>query len=772
MKKIKCLYFILMLICGMDFPVFAQNNNSASGKTYALIIGISQYQNTNIPRLNYADKDATLFAGWLKSKSGGAVPDYQVRLLIGEDASIAAIYNALDWLTKNVSENDQVYLYFSGHGDVEIDSSNISRGYLLAWNSPSNNYTNNAIRVEDINKLANTLSINNKAKVILITDACHSGKMAGDFFKGKQLTARNLQTVLNNEVRMASCAVDEEAAEGPAWGGGRGVFSYYLLQGLNGMANDKKNDTVTVKDLSSFLTSSFAADKDLAREKHKQHPVIDGNPYFPVAVVDSSARNIYKAAFAKKNAVSSNPPAGLQSLKSLGPQPVDYFIQILKSSDLESQIDFEQYINTLPEKIPGSIVEGCLFFYQSLQKKIDSLEVFKNELNNKRTKLYTDHYSTSKGFTKVISMQVDSLDLLISSFEKKISDLQTWEYILNTDSLNLLLDQVQKNKFLAARFNEKFIQAIHEKAQDMINAYLTGDIAELERRQYYYSGKRSYGSLIPTLHLAATLAPQNDYLFQILKTQYSYISGLANRLQMAISPKQDSLLNAAFKHQYKALQLEPYAAYIHNELGNLYMYKKNYDSAEYHFNIAVALAPTWAIPWSNRIRMNLALNKIDKAKEAIEIANSLQPDLAYVHVNAGLVMEKDGNWLAAESYYLNAIAQNNVHYLPFERLGNIYIKTGEYAKADYYLYETKKRKDQFAVNDKSFSMGIELGGANPGIRFQGEKLSCPVKPAGNNNQILPYTLLATALQNLNSPEANLDDVASTLKKVIQIKPGI
>ncbi len=58
----------------------------------------------------------------------------------------------------------------------------------------------------------------------MITDACHSGKMAGDFYKGRQLTAANLQLVLNNQVRLASCEANQQAAERPGWGAGRGVF--------------------------------------------------------------------------------------------------------------------------------------------------------------------------------------------------------------------------------------------------------------------------------------------------------------------------------------------------------------------------------------------------------------------------------------------------------------------------------------------------------------------------------------------------------------------
>ncbi|MEJ7674853.1 MAG: hypothetical protein WKF59_19690 [Chitinophagaceae bacterium] len=209
----------------------------------------------------------------------------------------------------------------------------MSKGYLLAWNSPATNYRNNAISVADINENANILSTINKAKVIIITDACHSGKMAGDFYKGRQFTAANLQLVLNNQVRLASCEAGQEAAEGPYWGGGRGVFSYYLLRGLQGLASTESNGVIKLNSLETFMNTSFRSDENLILEKHKQNPVIDGSPIFPIAIADTETRNSLIFSGNKPANIKST-PAGLQSLKTLGLQPIDYFFQLPKRLNL------------------------------------------------------------------------------------------------------------------------------------------------------------------------------------------------------------------------------------------------------------------------------------------------------------------------------------------------------------------------------------------------------------------------------------------------------
>ena len=722
-------HFLLLFLLFDYLGIFAQGQPSALAKTYALVVGISGYQDAAIPKLNYADKDASLFAQWLQSKAGGSVPGYHIKLLTNENASIAAIYAALNWLQDMAGRDDIVYLYFSGHGDMEIDSASISKGYLLAYNSPPNNYSNNAVSIEDLNNTANILTIKNGARVILITDACHSGKLAGNFFKGKQLTAKNLRAVQNTQVRMTSCADDELSAEGPAWGDGRGVFSYYLLLGLNGMADTytTQRKTITVGNLDKYIQAAFKEDATLKKDNFKQHPVIEGNPFFPISQVDAATFATIQSGLKNSNSGFTIQPAGLQSLKSLGIQPIDFFFERAKADTFERALDFSRYYDLPVDSIPVNITRGFLAYLEkALQQQMASPQDG-IELN----------------------------DLIQPTTLNKLDELSK---------------QLVSLKYVIARFNEKFVQMVQTKGQEMINAYLKGDLAEIERRQYYYSGTRTYTNFLKQLQLAIKLVNPNNYLARILAIQYSYLGGLNCRLAMETTLETDSLLQAAFIHQSEALKLDPYAPYIHNEIGNLYDQKNNYDSAEYHFNMASILSPTWAIPWSNKIKLNYAANKFANAKEAINIAIALQPNLGYVKLNAGLVMEKDGDLLAAESYYLQAIAQNNIHYLPFERLGKLYIQTGEIGKADYYLYQANRRKATFTINDKMFTTGRSML-PNPALLLNEDY--CPYL-IPENSALKAYSDIYEALLLLNNRNADVDTnlVIKQLYKALQANTNL
>src|ERR1043166_5483316 len=57
----------------------ANQSLAVSGKIYAVVVGISKYQNNGITQLEYADRDAKVFADYLKSKAGGSVPEENIQ---------------------------------------------------------------------------------------------------------------------------------------------------------------------------------------------------------------------------------------------------------------------------------------------------------------------------------------------------------------------------------------------------------------------------------------------------------------------------------------------------------------------------------------------------------------------------------------------------------------------------------------------------------------------------------------------------------------------
>ncbi|TDE15573.1 caspase family protein [Dyadobacter psychrotolerans] len=707
----------ILFICCTEI-VFGQT--ASQGNIYAIVVGITKYQNPRLSTLQFADRDASLFAEHLQSKAGGNLPVTNVKLLLNEQATIAAIYDALNWLKTRCTENDKAYFYFSGHGDVETENS-FSKGYLLAYNSPTTNYRNNAITIEDLNEMASHLSLKNNATVVLVTDACHSGQLAGDYYKGRQLVASQLKLILNNQVRLAACGVDELAAEGTDWGEGRGVFSYYLLKGLNGMADLNRNDTIQLRELNRYLDSCFAEDRVLISNAHKQHPVLNGNPNETLVLVNKSMPPLI--SLAPQPEKGSQRASVLKIFKPLSVQPVDYLFRLMQLKSVEDKIPFSTYDNIPAESIPITIVNACIAYQKRLTRQADSL---------------------------------------ISIGEK----LKGNYWFADVDSLQLLKNQLLRSNSAVNSFNERFIQVVHGLAQEMVNAYLEGDVAELEKRQYYYAGNRQYRDFVSMLRVALQLAPRDHYLHNLLAVQEAYISGLVLRMEMVTSKDVPELFKRALKFQQKAVKLEPYAAFIHNELGNLYLRSKKYRSAARHLDMAKELSPAWAIPWSNQIRLGLATRNFRKATDAIAVADSLQDDLSYTAMNAGLAMEQQGNLFEAQRYYHKAIKNNEIHFLPYERLGDIYTKTGEYQKADWFLAAAHMRRKDFAITTNFLKLGVEAIEKATAAQDGG---TCDLFKKILPKPLEPYVEMLKAFGMVEAdPESALQILNAVSKKVGQI----
>lgn len=616
------LFFLLLMSL-----YFIGQSWSQTGKTYAVIVGISAYESDGITRLDFAHRDAEEFDRFLRSKSGGNVPDDNIRLLLNENATYASIYNALYWLLETCNKNDLVYFYFSGHGDVE-NNTIYKLGFLLATNSPRSNYIHNAVRIEDLNNIANTLSVEKGAKVVLITDACHSGKLAGSDNRGNFLVGEQLRTIKGNEIRITSCGPDELSNEDERWGGGRGVFSYYLVKGLEGLADYSKDQAVTLDELKNYLQTSLKADRVLAVKEHKQTPVINGRSDIRLAVVDPARLMVIQQQ------VSPSPVAGEveTSLKPLGISPQGYLFSLIGNNNIEELVDFNFLFKLPAEQVPFSFISLLL---QSVASKV---------------------------------------------FEPDAEKIQRLE------------NSLKENKAALRRFNEKLVELMADRGQQVINLYLDGDEAELERRRYYNSRSSGY-DVYPKMFATALklLSPQNP-LFPILKVKLHYFSGVAARLKIPLLANYTGLLDTAFREQRAALQLEDAAAYIHNELGILFRLKKDNINAEKHFLRAVQIAPAWAMPLSNLGGLYVSTSKHEKATEALDKARQLQPGFQGNYINTGLLQEKKGNLLLAEENYQKSIRINTRHYLPFERLGFVYMNTTMYAEADSNFHEADIRK--------------------------------------------------------------------------------
>jgi tetratricopeptide (TPR) repeat protein len=270
--------------------IIRDNKPTATGRVHALVVGVSDYK--YIPKLQYADVDALDFYNYLRQSypSDSAF----IRRFLNGEATRDAIAEHLYTITDNAKKGDKVYIYLSGHGDIEHLTKTDNSLFLLGG-TPEKNYLRKTEYI-DLNLLRHFFAAwqEQEVKTILIVDACHAGALSGGEH-GRTNTLLSLQQNWKNEIKLLSCQPNELSLEGQRFGGGRGLFSYYLTLGLRGMADKDKNKTVSLLELETFLRDSVAFYSD-----QNQLPDTHGDRKFQVSQYQDRVLKIAKTMLAKK----------------------------------------------------------------------------------------------------------------------------------------------------------------------------------------------------------------------------------------------------------------------------------------------------------------------------------------------------------------------------------------------------------------------------------------------------------------------------------------
>jgi tetratricopeptide (TPR) repeat protein len=279
------------------------------GTRRALVVGISNYD--SIPRLRYADRDARAFAAFLLSPKG-FVDSANLRLLINDAATSWNIRSGLSWLKRASRPGDEAIIYFAGHGDVDNESGT-NRGVMLTYNVRERRsevaYYEGGLFTDQIEDFLVGISNGGKTSVLLITDACRSGSLLGGP-TGRRITTEALVAPWTGVSKLVSSGAEGPSQEGAQWGSGHGIFTYYLIDALNGRADNGDGD-VTLEEVARFIHDNVMGAPPRGVGK-SQIPQRMGNMEWVIAWVQDTVRRTTLAAAASPAAAAA-PDAAVQT---------------------------------------------------------------------------------------------------------------------------------------------------------------------------------------------------------------------------------------------------------------------------------------------------------------------------------------------------------------------------------------------------------------------------------------------------------------------------
>jgi tetratricopeptide (TPR) repeat protein/uncharacterized caspase-like protein len=227
-----------------------QNKPVSIPRSYALVIGVASYKNLpSTAQLEYPNRDAEDVYTTLISAEGGQFPAENVHKLINEKATIANVRQELEvWLPSVTKDDDRVLIYFAGHGFVSG-----GKGYLAPYDVDIHNINATAYPMDALGADIGS-KIKGKWKV-LITDACHSGAITPQADSSSDRATLN-STLLDLQKSLFSLTASrdrEQSFESANWGGGHGIFTYYVIKGLEGEADTNGDGVVSADELAEYV---------------------------------------------------------------------------------------------------------------------------------------------------------------------------------------------------------------------------------------------------------------------------------------------------------------------------------------------------------------------------------------------------------------------------------------------------------------------------------------------------------------------------------------
>ena len=236
----------------------------------ALIIGIENYQKT--PKASFANLDAEFFYEYSKNVFG--VKDENIKLLVNDQASLIDTLGALNkWLPGKIKKNKtELILYFAGHGLASSDGEEL---YILPQDGDSDLLARTGISRTELH---DTILKYSPKNVTIFLDTCYSGVSRDE--QTLLASARPVRIIANNKSTPKNFTIFSASQLDQISSGLKevkhGIFSYFLMKGLEGKADLNDDNKITNGELLAYMDENVS--QKAAELGRQQNPSLAGDP--------------------------------------------------------------------------------------------------------------------------------------------------------------------------------------------------------------------------------------------------------------------------------------------------------------------------------------------------------------------------------------------------------------------------------------------------------------------------------------------------------------
>lgn len=265
-------------------------------KDAALLIGIDGY--LLLPKVPGATQNVNDWMSFLRDSR--KVPFDHIHSLRDQDATRENILKRAEEAAAQVEEGGTLWFVFVGHGAPRpAAAGEAPDGVLVGVDAQQN--ANMYSRSVAQREIAEKLTTNNKGRVVMVVDACFSGRTAdGNSLMPGAQPAIPVEPEAPAQVTLLSAGKADQFS-GPLPNGRRPAFSYLVLGGMRGWADKNLDGVVTVREAIDYsrevllreigrrqepTLSSGLSELPLSRGASEPGPDVDGILNPPVAAIE------------------------------------------------------------------------------------------------------------------------------------------------------------------------------------------------------------------------------------------------------------------------------------------------------------------------------------------------------------------------------------------------------------------------------------------------------------------------------------------------------
>lgn len=251
----------------IDIEQNIPQHSKAQSNRWGVILGIETYR--NVPPVRFAKRDAETMRDYFTKVLG--IPAANLYIKTNEEASLGefkTIFDADNWLSRNAGGKDsEIFIYFSGHGVPTPDG---KQAYLLPYDGNPNYAQSTAY---ELGQIYQNLGAIPAKSITVFLDSCFSGANRDNeiiLADARPVFLSSAPVVTAPHLAVFSASSGSQISS--AWADMQhGLFSYFLMRGLQGAADTNQDKSISQKELHDYVSNQVSTQaRRLGREQEPQ----------------------------------------------------------------------------------------------------------------------------------------------------------------------------------------------------------------------------------------------------------------------------------------------------------------------------------------------------------------------------------------------------------------------------------------------------------------------------------------------------------------------